>query len=119
MAGREIEVSLLNEKFFHASQHLGSVTVAELGDEHAHRKRLALAQRSGKKTRPVVELRRRLCDPVPCLLRNRAYSRRVIKYERNRSWRQIQVVSECPQADRLARLGVRTWFGSFGHALQL
>src|ERR1035438_9870187 len=60
VTGGEVEVSLLNEKFFHSGQHLGSVTVAELGDEHAHGKRLALAKRSGKEAWPVVEFRRGL-----------------------------------------------------------
>src|SRR5579862_6793461 len=70
MAGRQIEIALLDEKLLHAGKHLGGIAVAQLGDKNTDREGLALAQRPRVEAGPVIELGRCFDDPVASLLRN-------------------------------------------------
>ena len=119
MTGREVKVSFLNQELLHAGQHLRGIVVAELGNQHADRVGLPLAQRARKKARPVVEFSRSLGHPIPRFLRNRLHARRVVQHQRNGRRRQVQIFAQRAQADRLPRRGLDSRFSSCRHALLL
>jgi len=84
--GTDQVLALLDEQLLHPGQHLRGVVVVQVRNQDPYRKCLTLAQRARVEAGPVIEFRRRLGDPVSCILRNRAHAGSIVQHQRNRGW---------------------------------
>ena len=110
VADGEVEVALFEQQLLGAGEHLRGVVVVEVGHQHADGEGLPLAQRARVKAGPVIELGRGHGDAVARLLGNGAHARRVVEHQRDGGRRQVEVLTQRAQADRLARGGLGSWF---------
>jgi hypothetical protein len=109
VTGSQIEVALFDEELLDTSEYMGDVMVVQVGHQHADRECLSLAQRAGIEAGPVIELGRGRRDPIAGLLGDRAHARSVVQHQRDGSRRQIQVLAENAQADRLIGRRFDSW----------
>ena len=113
----EVEVALFNEVLFDAAENLHGVAVTEFGNEDADGEGLAFAQGAREEAGTVVEFCGSLSNAVARFLRDGADSGSVVQDQRDGGRREVEVLAQGAQADRLAGLRRRSWFGSLGHAL--
>ena len=119
MACGEVEVAFFNEVLFDPAEHLHGIAVTEFGNEDADGESLAFAQRAREEAGAVVEFGRSFNDAIASFLRNGTDAGSVIQNQGNGGRREVEVLAQCAQADGLAGLRRRSWFGSLGHALLL
>ena len=87
VAGGEIEVLGKRQLFDHTAHDAGKVAFAEIGSQHANAEAAALAQRTRKVVRAVIEFYGGVQHALARFLRNRFGGRRIIQNQRDRRLR--------------------------------
>ena len=94
---------MLSQIGFDSADHRGSVRIADLLEDEAHRISTLLAERAGKEIGTVFQLLRGLPNSLTCVFRDGARRASVVKHGGNRTRCQADVLRYRAQRDRAGR----------------